>query len=537
MGDERRSRWRRGGIKDVVVAARNISAAEPAVIALIRPYADVARGSRDLRSVQPPANSDADFNLVVTATSTEGAGGSASVQQTLNVTINAVADDPSLTVQAVSGDENTAIDFTGLSASLNDTDGSETLSVTIAGVPAGAKVFDKDGAKLTVTNGEVTVTDPAQLANLDDFSVQPPANNDANFNLTVTATSTEGAGGSASVQQTLNVTVNAVADDPSLTVQAVSGDEDTAIDFTGLSASLNDTDGSETLSVTIAGIPGGAKVFDKDGAELTVTNGEVTVTDPAQLANLDDFSVQPPANSDADFNLTVTATSTEGAGGSASVQQFLNVTVNAAADDPGLTVQAVSGDEDTAIDFTGLSASLNDTDVSETLSVTIAGIPGGAKVFDKDGTELTVTNGEVTVTDPAQLANLDDFSVQPFANSDVDFNLTVTATSGEAAGGSASVQQTLNVTVNAVADDPNITVNDQDGGVEDQWIAKRHRCFRDAERHHCRYPGRRQGVRQGWHRTYRHEPRSRSQIRRNSPIWTTFRFSLSPTAMSTSTSQ
>ena len=247
---------------------------------------------------------------MVTATiSTEGAGagGSASVQQTLNVTINAVADDPSLTVQAVSGDENTAIDFTGLSASLNDTDGSETLSVTIAGVPAGAKVFDKDGAELTVTNGEVTVTDPAQLANLDDFSVQPPANNDANFNLTVTATSTEDAGGSASVQQTLNVTVNAVADDPSLTVQAVSGDEDTAIDFTGLSASLNDTDGSETLSVTIAGIPGGAKVFDKDGAELTVTNGEVTVTDPAQLANLDDFSVQPPANSDADFNLTVTA--------------------------------------------------------------------------------------------------------------------------------------------------------------------------------------------------------------------------------------
>ena len=120
-------------------------------------------------------------------------------------------------------------------------------------------MFDKDGAELTVTDGEVTVTDPAQLANLDDFSVQPPANSDANFNLTVTATSTEGAGGSASVQQTLNVTVNAIADDPSLTVQSevVVGSEDTAIPL-NISSALSDTDDSETLSINIVGVPLGA---------------------------------------------------------------------------------------------------------------------------------------------------------------------------------------------------------------------------------------------------------------------------------------
>ena len=311
-------------------------------------------------------------------------------------------------------------------------------------------MFDKDGTELTVTNGEVTVTDPAQLANLDDFSVQPFANSDVDFNLTVTATSGEAAGGSASVQQTLNVTVNAVADDPNITVNDQDGGvEDQWIPL-DLQAALADTDGSETLSITISNVPSGALL--SPGADQ---GGGVWIVTPAELPTL---CILPPDDFSGEMNLVLNATSTEAAGGSTTISDEFKVTVAAVADAPTVLVQNVSGDEDTAIDFTGLSASLNDTDGSETLSVTIAGIPGGAKVFDKDGTELTVTNGEVTVTDPAQLGNLDDFSVKPPANSDVDFNLTVTATSTEGAGGSASVQQTLSVTVNAVADAPTLTV-------------------------------------------------------------------------------
>ncbi|WP_420732369.1 hypothetical protein, partial [Hwanghaeella sp. 1Z406] len=62
-----------------------------------------------------------------------------------------------------------------------------------------------------------------------------------------------------------------------------------------------------TLSVEISGIPDGA-VLTADGEAVTVTDGVATLT-PAQLANL---TITPPANSSDDFDLTVTATSTDG---------------------------------------------------------------------------------------------------------------------------------------------------------------------------------------------------------------------------------
>ena len=156
------------------------------------------------------------------------------------------------------------------------------------------------------------------------------------------------------------MTVIAVADTPNLVAPVVPivGNEDTQIDFTGLSSSLTDTDGSETLSVTISTIPTNAKIFDDLGVELTVSNKAVTITDPARLAALGQFSIKPPPDDDADFTLTVTSTSTEGANGDqASIQQTFDVTVIAVADTPLLAVPIAPlvTNEDTAIDFSGLS--------------------------------------------------------------------------------------------------------------------------------------------------------------------------------------
>ena len=68
---------------------------------------------------------------------------------------------------------------------------------------------------------------------------------------------------------------------------------------------------------------------------------------PAQLAGL---TVTPPANSDADFTLTVTAISTEAVGGdTTSTTTTLPVTVAAVADAPTLSASAASGNEDGAI--------------------------------------------------------------------------------------------------------------------------------------------------------------------------------------------
>jgi Ca2+-binding RTX toxin-like protein len=109
-----------------------------------------------------------------------------------------------------------------------------------------------------------------------------------------------------------------LADDPVISAEDVSGDEDTAVAL-NLSAVLNDTDGSETLSVTISGVPDGATL--NHGTDLG--GGEWSV-DPADLA---DLTITPPAGSDVDFTLTLNAASTDGTD-TATVSRSFSVTVD-----------------------------------------------------------------------------------------------------------------------------------------------------------------------------------------------------------------
>jgi Ca2+-binding RTX toxin-like protein len=85
-------------------------------------------------------------------------------------------------------------------AGLTDTDGSETLSVMISGIPAGWR-FD---AGINNGNGSWSFT-PAQLAGLH---LLPPEDYVGTVNLTVTATATESVGGaSATTSQNFSITV------------------------------------------------------------------------------------------------------------------------------------------------------------------------------------------------------------------------------------------------------------------------------------------------------------------------------------------
>src|SRR6185369_1225935 len=119
------------------------------------------------------------FTLTVTATSTDGAS-SASTSQSLTVTVDAVADAPTLSVSPASGNEDSAI---ALSITAALTDPSEVLSITIAGVPAGAALnhgTDQGGGIWTLTAGQ-----------LSGLTLTPPGNSDSDFTLTVSAISTD----------------------------------------------------------------------------------------------------------------------------------------------------------------------------------------------------------------------------------------------------------------------------------------------------------------------------------------------------------
>ncbi|PYB99639.1 large adhesive protein [Pseudomonas koreensis] len=103
------------------------------------------------------------------------------------------------------GAEGTTVKLSAISTALTDTDGSETLSVKISGAPVGSVLSDGAGHTFTVTasNGEANVTG----WNLGSLTVTPPTYYNGQFNLTVTSTSTEQVGGSASSSATIPVTV------------------------------------------------------------------------------------------------------------------------------------------------------------------------------------------------------------------------------------------------------------------------------------------------------------------------------------------
>jgi hypothetical protein len=217
-----------------------------------------------------------------------------------------LADAPNLTVAADSTGNEDAVIALSIAASLVDIDGSETLSVTIGGVPTGATL-----SAGTDLGGGVWRLAAAELAGL---TITPPANSDVDFTLTVTARATESSSGlTAETAATIDVHVDAVADEANLAASGTTGVENTKLPLS-IAASLTDTDGSETLSIRISGVPVGAAFWNGNtqvGSETSPGSG-VWQFATSQLPAL---SILPPINQDADFELTVAAITAEAANG------------------------------------------------------------------------------------------------------------------------------------------------------------------------------------------------------------------------------
>ena len=200
-------------------------------------------------------------------------GGSA----TLSGIVDPVADEVNLAVSGrARGDEDTDIPL-NIRVSTSDIDASETITLTLSDIPAGAQLM-YDGAALTLVddgkgNGTFAVTieefDPSK-----PMTVRPPEHSNENFSIGLSAVSVDESGGvidtSAAKTGQVEVIVRGVADDASLTVANpvfTEADVDTtepsvAIDgFGGVNlnqvitgTTLVDTDGSEKLTIKISGL-------------------------------------------------------------------------------------------------------------------------------------------------------------------------------------------------------------------------------------------------------------------------------------------
>ncbi|EIK60299.1 retention module-containing protein [Pseudomonas lactis] len=136
------------------------------------------------------------------------------------------------------GQENGTVKLSKVTTALTDTDGSETLSVKVSGIPAGSVLTDASGHTFTAskTVGEVNVTG----WDLNTLTIKPPTYYSGQFNLTVTSTSTESIGGSATTTAQLPVTVHPA------TYNSVTG--------TSGSDTINGSDGNDIVVADIAGL-------------------------------------------------------------------------------------------------------------------------------------------------------------------------------------------------------------------------------------------------------------------------------------------
>ena len=437
-------------------------------------------------SITPPTDSNDDFQLTVTATSTEENGGdTATATATINVGVTGVADAPTL---AVTLGEPTETQATGTMTITNmgqesagyensygyyvkDAEGNPTEGLiiwdntkqqigetfTLEGVdpdsigffviPNGdtenaglgdntAVTFEQDGQG----NWHVVGPDGNRYEGTGDpVLFSDPALNEGNFDYT-TDNNVVGNqnwedlfGGGDNDFNDVNINVNYTPGDGSGTAEYP----------LNIASELRDTDGSEELSITVSGLPEGASL----SAGTVNQNGSVTLT-PQQLVGL----TMTVALGTEDFQIGVTATTTENDGDIASVSTTVGVNLpdgDTTAESPDLTAYDVSGDEDNWIAL-DINSSLTDIDGSESLSITIAGVPADAML--NAGTK----NNDGTWT--LEQGDLDGLAVRPDEHSDTDMSLTITATSTESStGDTASQTATMSVTVNAVADAPTLT--------------------------------------------------------------------------------
>ena len=360
--------------------------------------------------------------------------------QPFTISVSAVNDAPVITVPGAQNvNEDTDLPLFGISIADDDV-GSNPLQVTLSATNGTLSLNQTAELSFIIGDGisDPTMTFTGNLSDInnaldttDPLIYRGSENYSGPDTITLTAND-QGYTGSGGIQTDIKiiaVTVNAVADAPVLTAADASGGEDSTIGL-GITATLVDTDGSENLEIVISDVPTGATL----SAGTDNGDGSWTLT----AAELTGLALSPPAHSDNDFTLTVAATATEAVNGnSASTVDNVNVTLNAVADAPTLTVQDAVGDEDTAIPL-NISAGLVDTDGSEILEIVISNVPQSVSL--SAGTDNG--DGSWTLT-PAQLAGL---TLTPPTHSDTDFTLTVTAATTEAANGdSASTVDSINV--------------------------------------------------------------------------------------------
>ena len=423
---------------------------------------------------------------VVTATD----GQSATVTDTITVTITGTNDAPTLTTGAVDVDVNEASDASAQDLSSSGTitfaDLDETTSITAAtSTVTGSSGVSIPSAVNTALLSAITVTDNSDntagwtlsATDLDlDFLT---AGQTITLEKVVTATD----GQSATVTDTITVTITGTNDAPTITAQTdVAGAVTEITDGASGEGTNNLTD---TGSFTIADL-------DNDSVSVSTAEGTTDAVGGSFLGALtatvaddtDDGSGQinwtyTVADADVEYleageTVTETFTVTVSDGNGGTVDQTVTVVITGANDTPTLTTGAVDVAVNEASDASAQDLSSSGTitfaDLDETTSITAATstVTGSSGVSIPSAVNTALLSA-ITVTD-----NSDNTAGWTLSATDLDLDFltagqtitlekVVTATDGQ----SATVTDTITVTITGTNDTPTLTTGAVDVAVNE----------------------------------------------------------------------
>ena len=545
------------GTETVTFAATKSAANETAI-----------RTALNSLNITAPLNSDVNITLNVSIKTEDNDSSTTTQAFTHTVVVQAVADTPSVAVTNISLNEDATIKLAINPDKSPDTDNSETLSVRITVPSDGSGVIGALASNKTITGvtftslggGVYTVTATGASAAVRETRLDSFLNDGVTFTpraqwsgvltgtngIKVEAISTEAAtggelaagsfGGADGTSKTetatkyIDVTVAPVNDIPVLAnastiVQENTGssnpsDPDLVIAIgTRLGLTIADTDGSQTLNLTLSGFPTNAQslsfgttvagvTFNIDGATKVVT-----ISGPASgvLTMINSLSITLADDRDENFTVSISG-SVSDTNGTTTVTDPVSlthtVTVQAVADTPTVDAGAATKtavDEDSGFISYPVTVALNDTDGSETFqSVVIefsaAGSALGSPPVLQFGTTTGVTfdnsvAGTITLTGSAAnlAAAMASLQVRPGADNGEDITIKVTATAIESnpaednngatagmGGGivgpeisvpTAATSQTFVIPVNPLPEPPTITLPGPASGTEDTTFA------------------------------------------------------------------
>ncbi|MFG0764561.1 retention module-containing protein [Aeromonas media] len=393
----------------------------------------VSAGDINKITVVPGKDYSGDIKLVVTPVSTEKTPVVTGKETALGdpidliINVNPLADDAKLTVRDIQGKEDSLLDLGSkiALAHLGDTaDGSEQMFVRISGLPAGATLWLGGVAVTLDANGYYEVP----YARIGELKLEPPKDSNVDFDLNIqgvvkdTATLTDANGQTQTVvnekvtgSQGLHVDLVGVVDEPHFNLDSTGWSQDgkgytttigedgkAPLDFK-LTSGETTSDGSETLNLVLEGLPEGAKVFDGNGKELTLTfaglDAQGKPTYQVDVSSLGNLQIQPPPNSTADIHLIGHVVVTENDGDHQSFDVPLTIKVEPAID-AGDYAKTSHGLED---EFAVLDWQPDLTDSAEKVThLSLSDIEPGYEIWIRVGgaeTQLNVTGGKVELSD------------------------------------------------------------------------------------------------------------------------------------------